>query len=210
MPLGVIKPHEAIPVCFPVTAGPHRELLQAPTALRPLRSPLALPSSCPLALAVPAAPQQAPIARGSGMDSAAAPGGAASSASAATAGVPPLQAAAQGCARGMFTGLVLGIVWGVWEEKKFVFRNCVKVRARFEAPWGWSTLCGAPPLVHPPAPRRSTHVPPLQPYHLRECPTRLFAVMQRSVTTAPVVATFVGARGVRASTGTHAILLAML
>lgn len=32
-----------------------------------------------------------------------------------------------------------------------------------------------------------------QEYHLRECPTRLFAVMIRAVTTAPVLATFIGA-----------------
>lgn len=32
----------------------------------------------------------------------------------------------------------------------------------------------------------------LKEYHLRECPTRLFAVMIRAVTTAPVLATFIG------------------
>lgn len=39
----------------------------------------------------------------------------------------PGQAAAAGAAKGMFTGLVLGIIWGCYEEKKFVLRNCVKV-----------------------------------------------------------------------------------
>ena len=39
------------------------------------------------------------------------------------------QAAVQGAARGAYLGLVLGILWGVW-EKKFVFRNCLKVRRR--------------------------------------------------------------------------------
>lgn len=34
--------------------------------------------------------------------------------------------------------------------------------------------------------------PGLQEYHLREPPIRLFSVMRRSVTTAPVVATFMG------------------
>ncbi|PRW32664.1 hypothetical protein C2E21_8194 [Chlorella sorokiniana] len=68
----------------------------------------------------------------------------------------PLQAGLQSGVRGMFLGLVLGTIWGVWEEKKFVLRNCLKE------------------------------------YHLRECPTRLFSIMRRSVTTAPVVATFLG------------------
>lgn len=75
----------------------------------------------------------------------------------------PGQAAAAGAAKGMFTGLVLGIIWGCYEEKKFVLRNCVKE------------------------------------YHLREPPIRLFSVMRRSVTTAPVAATFLGVHaGLRA------------
>lgn len=61
-----------------------------------------------------------------------------------------------GAVKGMFTGLVLGMLWGCYEEKKFVLRNCLKE------------------------------------YHLREPPIRLFSVMRRSVTTAPVVATFMG------------------
>lgn len=126
-------------------------------------------------------------------------------AAAAAATVPPLQAAVQGCTRGMFTGLVLGILWGVWEEKKFVFRNCVKVRARvwsaavLPAAWTaaallvwWLAHIGLAYLLTTRYSGTGATLP-LQPYHLRECPTRLFAIMRRSVTTAPVVATFMGA-----------------
>lgn len=52
----------------------------------------------------------------------------------------PGQAAVSGVTRGMFTGLVLGMLWGCYEEKKFVLRNCLKVQPRADRPgvgWGW-------------------------------------------------------------------------
>jgi hypothetical protein len=49
--------------------------------------------------------------------------------SAAWQGQPysPGHAAVAGAIKGTYTGLVLGILWGCWEEKKFVMRNCLKV-----------------------------------------------------------------------------------
>ena len=55
--------------------------------------------------------------------------------------------------------------------------------------------CGHPPAVAylPSTQGDAVHLAPgLQEYHLREPPIRLFSVMRRSVTTAPVVATFMG------------------
>ncbi|KAL4421465.1 hypothetical protein ABPG75_010756 [Micractinium tetrahymenae] len=50
------------------------------------------------------------------------------------AGPTPGQAAVAGGVRGMFTGLVLGIIWGCYEEKKFVLRNCIKEYHLRESP----------------------------------------------------------------------------
>lgn len=58
----------------------------------------------------------------------------------------PGQAACQGATKGAFTGLVLGILMGCWEEKRFVMRNCLKVRS---PPPPLSRLCAVAAVVPP-------------------------------------------------------------